>query len=195
MFRKLEASVNARDPLLTREQTWWKTLRAIGKEVGLVRLPPGQDLAADLVTADRSSRRAAGQRRGRRGHGRTRLTDDRGSALIETVGLLPSVFLVVAFCWQVAIVGVTFVWSGYAAQAASHAVQLGADPGPAARDRVPGYFRDGMQVAGPAAANDDRVRVTMRVPLFAPGYLDSPWTITTDRRVVTEPAARGGAGG
>jgi hypothetical protein len=74
-------------------------------------------------------------------------------------------------------------------------VQLGADPGPAARDRVPGYFRSGMQVAGPAAGDDDRVRVTMRVPLFAPGYLDSPWTITTDCRVVTEPAARGGAGG
>jgi pilus assembly protein CpaE len=193
MFRKLEPSVNARDPLLTREQGWWKTLRAIGKEVGLVRLPVNQDLAADLVTAGQQSRRAAREGRGRKGRGRGRLTGDRGSAAIETVGLIPSIFLVVAFCWQVAIVGVTFVWSGYAAQAASHAVQLGQDPGPVARDRVPGYFRDGMQVVGPSTEDGDRVRVSLRVPLFAPGVFGSPWTITSDRRVVTEPPARGGA--
>jgi pilus assembly protein CpaE len=193
MFRKLEPSVNARDPLLTREQGWWKTLRAIGKEVGLVRLPVNQDLAAELVTSEQPSRRAAREGRGRKGRGRGRLTGDRGSATIETVGLIPSIFLVVAFCWQVAIVGVTFIWSGYAAQAASHAVQLGEDPGPAAQDRVPGYFRDGMQVVGPSTELGNRVQVSLRVPLFAPGVFDSPWSITTDRRVVTEPPARGGA--
>jgi pilus assembly protein CpaE len=120
---------------------------------------------------------------------------DRGSAAIETVGLLPAMLLVVAFCWQVAVVGVTFIWSGYAAEAASHAVQLGADPVPAARQRVPAYFREGMHVVGPTPLDTEHVRVTLRVPLIMPGLVESPWSITTDRRVVGEPPARGGAFG
>jgi pilus assembly protein CpaE len=186
MFRKLESAVNSRDPLLVREQAWWKALRAIGKEAGVVRQRADTDVAADDVTATLPTRRAA--RGSARGGRLRRRGADEGSITVETVGVLPAVLLVVALCWQVALVGMSFVWTGHAASAASHAVSVGADAGPAARERVPGFFRSGMQVSpeGPGSGSGD-VRVSLAVPVLAPGLLHGPWRVTVDRTVVTEP--------
>lgn len=186
MFRKLESAVNSRDPLLVREQAWWKALRAIGKEVGIVRQRADLDVAADEVTATLQTRRAA-KVSARGGRLRRRHATEEGSITVETVGVLPAVLLVVALCWQVALVGMTFVWTGHAAGAASHAVSVGDDAGPAARGRVPGAFRAGMQVSpeGPGSGSG-QVRVSVAVPVLAPGLLEGPWRITVDRTVVTE---------
>lgn len=187
MFRKLESAVNSRDPLLVREPTWWKALRAIGKETGVVRLPAGQDVAADEVAAAATTRRANKVVRSRGRRLRRSAVSDQGSIAIETVGVLPAVLILVAFCWQIALVGVSFVWAGHAASAASRAVSVGSPAGPAARDRVPGAFRAGMQVTpeGAGAGSGD-VRVSLAVPVFAPGVFDGPWRITVNRTVVTE---------
>lgn len=187
MFRKLESAVNSRDPLLVREQVWWKSLRAIGKEAGVVRQRTDLDVAADEVTAALTTRRRA-KVPNRRGRPRRRSVADEGSITIETVGVLPAVLLVMALCWQVALVGMCVVWTGHAASAASHAVSVGADAGPAARARVPGFFRAGMQVwpDGPGSGSG-QVRVSLAVPVLLPGLLRGPWRITADRTVVTEP--------
>ncbi len=179
MFRKLEQAVNARDPQLVREQTWWKALRAVGLEIGAVRSPERQDLAAQVVLQEQK----VGRGRRRRGRAsRMTMEPERGSVAVETVGILPAVVLVVALLWQVVLIGATVVWTGHAASAAARAVSLGEDPRPPAQQRLPSSFRGGATVSESGAM----VRVSVRVPLFAPGLLSAPWTVDIDRRVVLE---------
>lgn len=180
MFRKLEQAVNARDPQLVREQTWWKALRAVGREVGAVRAPDRQDLAAQVVLQEQSARGRGRRRRAR--SSRMTMEPERGSIAVETVGILPAVLLVVTLLWQFVLVGATVVWTGHAASAAARAVSLGDDPALSAQQRLPSSFRGGTTVT----ENGSIVRVSVRVPLFAPGLLSSPWTVDIDRRVVLE---------
>ena len=194
MFRKLEQAVNNRDPLLVKEQAWWTAVRAIGREVGVVRVPERQGLAAQVVEgvrADRASRRRRGLRR-QGGPAPAPPADpqaapqpagERGSITVETVGVLPAVFLVVALLWQLVLVGATFVWTGHAASAAARAVSVGDDPRDPALDRLPSSMRGGAQVSG---EDVQPVRVSVRVPLFAPGLLSGPWRVTVEREVVRE---------
>jgi pilus assembly protein CpaE len=196
MFRKLEQAVNNRDPLLVREQAWWQALRAAGREIGIVRVPARQDLAAQLIESGRGGKRA--RRRGLRrssggaveaqAPGAARLpAGEAGSITVETVGVLPAVLLVVALLWQVVLVGATFVWTGHAASTAAQAVSVGDDPFPPAVDRLPSAMRGGAQVSSPPGHGGSRVvRVSVPVPLFAPGLIEAPWRITIERRVIRE---------
>jgi pilus assembly protein CpaE len=184
MFRKLEEAVNGRDPSLVREQTWWKAIRAVGREIGAVRRPERQDVAAELVTPE-----PTGRRRGRRGAGDREPVEvtpgrprDEGSITVETVGVLPAVLLVVALLWQVVLVGATVVWTGHAASAAAQAAAVGDDPRQPAVDRLPGAMRSGAHVS----AAGSTVQVSVPVPLVAPGLLRGPWRIGVDRQVVIE---------
>lgn len=196
MFRKLEQAVNNRDPLLVKEQAWWTAVRAIGREVGVVRVPERQGVAAQVVEQARRDR-SSGRRRGLRrrsepldpevtapppgpGPGPDR---ERGSITVETVGVLPAVFLLVALLWQLVLVGATFVWTGHAASAAATAVSVGDDPGQPARDRLPASMRNDVRVSG---EDVQPVRVSVAVPLFAPGLLRGPWQVTVEREVVRE---------
>ena len=181
MFRKLEQAVNARDPQLVREQTWWKALRAVALEIGAVRSPERQDLAAQVMLQDQEN--SGGRRRRRRGRAASMaLEPDRGSIAVETVGILPAVLLVAALVWQLVLVGATAVWTGHAASAAAQAVSVGDEPRVPVQERLPASFRDGATVQRAGS----QVRVSVPVPLFAPGLLSSPWTIDITRSVVVE---------
>lgn len=194
MFRKLEPAVNNRDPALVREQAWWKAVRAVGREVGVVRVPERQDLAAQLVEEQGGGGSRRRFRRGRpSGPGSAGATPgpgaqvavgaaDEGSITVETIGVLPAVLLLVALLWQVVLVGATVVWTGHAASAAAQAVQVGDDPRGPALERLPGPLRDGAQVG----VSGEHVRVSVPVPLFAPGLLSAPWRVGVDRDVVVE---------
>lgn len=186
MFRKLEQAVNSRDPLQVRDQTWWRAVRAVSREIGLVSAPQRQGLAArqiqESVTPTRK-RRFGGREPARPAAVPVAADSERGSITLETVGILPAILLVVALIWQVLLVGATVVWTGHAASAAAQAVAVGDDPGPPARDRLPAAFRSDAEVV--RTGND--VRVSVEVPLFAPGLLSGPWNIVVDRQVVVEP--------
>ncbi len=197
MFRKLEQAVNNRDPSLVREQAWWKALRAVGREVGVVRLPERQDLAAQLVEASATPRRSLFGR-GRKdeppaaGAGVSVtpvapvVASDEGSIAIETIGVLPAVLLLIALAWQLVLVGLTVVYTGHAASAAARAVSVGESDGEARRsalDRLPGLLRSDVRV-DPAG---DAVSVSVAVPLFAPGLVRGDWRIDVGRDVVAEP--------
>lgn len=191
MFRKLEQAVNNRDPSLVREQAWWRALRAVGREVGVVKMPERQDLAAKLVTDGASPKRSR-VGRGRKGEsapppGVPVLSGDEGSIAVETIGILPVALLVVAFLWQSVLVGATVVYTGHAASAAARAATLGEsreEVEASAMRRLPSSMRSDARVT---RSGSSRVEVSVAVPLFAPGVLSGGWRIDVDRNVVREP--------
>ncbi|TWP35944.1 AAA family ATPase [Leekyejoonella antrihumi] len=188
LHRQLEAAVNSRDPLSVHDRSWWKALRAIGKEIALVQAPARKDIAAQAITDDITSRKGRRKAHQVRRHGRKSANSELGQLTIELVGLLPAIFLVAAFIWQIGLVGMTFMWASYAADAAARQASIGKAPGPAAEARVPSYFRDGMSVdPSSSAPTSGRVDVSVRVPVLAPGLLNSPWSVRIDRTVVVEP--------
>lgn len=205
--RRLETASNSRTPELVTDVSWWRTLRAFGREVGVVRAraadddssprqegrpvvavpqvpgaAPGQGPeSAEAGDVEQGGRRAGGRRALRGG------TKDRGAVSVEFLGVIPAVLLVVAMLWQLGVVGMTYMWTGYAASAAARAAAVHETPlevREAARDRVPAGLRSSLQVTtGPGS----RVSVQSKVPLVAPGVLDLPWTVQIDRQVVREP--------
>jgi pilus assembly protein CpaE len=192
--RKLETSANSRSPELVDDPTWWKALRALGREIGLVRVAadapapaasparPAPAAPAPAPSLEKAGRASLPTRRRARG-------DDTGSASVELLGVLPWVALVCVMLWQLGIVGVTYVWTGHAASAAARAVSLGEPASQvrdAAQDRFPTGMRDGLRVnLDPGVTGG--VSVVSRVPLMMPGVLSSPWDVRVDRSVVMEP--------
>lgn len=169
MFRRLEPALNSRDPLSVRDEIWWRTLRTIGLEVGLVRTA---EPAGEPATAAGQRRRAA--RAGRRG--------DAGQATVETVGVLPVLLFALLVVWQLGVAGMTFVWSGHAADAAARALSVRADATAAAQRAVPDSVAPSVIVT--TAGNV--VTVSVKIPV-GPGLGTFPGQITTSRTVVMEP--------
>jgi len=174
--RRLESAANSRSPELVADAVWWKTLRAVGRELGLVR----QAAAPQQPTTPREvAPVAAAPDAGR----------DRGSASVELLGVLPWLVLVVAVLWQLGVAGMTYVWTGYAASAAARSVALHegqAETRAAAEDRMPAGMRAGLSVVVDPT-DPSHVSVTSRVPLVAPGFLSTAWEVRIDRQVVGEP--------
>ena len=159
MFRRLEPAINARDPFVVRESVWWRSLRGLAVEVGVLRASvgpvPGQAAAAPPGPAGSSSTAPNGARRGKR-----RRLRDAGQASIEGLAVLP---LLIAFClvaWQLAVLGAAAIWTGHAASVAARAVSVGADPGTAVRDALPSSVADDVSVA--AAGSSVTVHVTVQ---------------------------------
>lgn len=172
MYRRLEPAINARDPLAVRDRAWWEALRAIGREIGV---GPGQPEAPPAVTEAAGRGRKAGRRR------------EVGSLTVETVGLVPIVFTICLLCWQILLIGLTFVWSGHAAGAGARALSVNRDPGPAARASLPGAMSQSLSVDPERAGITDRVTVSLAAPLVAPGLASLPLRISSTRAVVIEP--------
>jgi len=166
MFRRLEPVINSRSPLDLRDETWWRALRVVGQEIQVV---PGTAAAATPATAPARS----GRRRGR----------DSGQATLEAVGILPALLLVLVILWQMALFGMTAIWSGHAAAAAARAVSVHQDPTAAALGEMPASMADDLSVATASGS----VTVTLRVPVVAPGLGAFPGGIETTRTVVMEP--------
>lgn len=119
---------------------------------------------------------------------RVRRGNDQGSASVEFLGVLPWALLIVAIVWQLVLVGMSFVWSGQAASAAARATSLGQEVHQirsAAKDAVPSGMQSDVNVTHPNG--DASVDVSVKVPVFAPGLVSSPWSVDTSRSVVMEP--------
>ncbi|MBT0772630.1 AAA family ATPase [Kineosporia sp. J2-2] len=167
MFRRLEPVINSRAPLELRDDVWWRALRVVGQEVQVV---PGGG------TAETPPRRDGRRRSRRRG-------EDAGQATLEVVGILPALLVVLVVLWQLALVGMTAIWSGHAASAAARAVSVGQDPTAAALGEMPGSMAGDLSVH----TSGDAVTVSLRVPVAAPGLASFPGGIETTRTVVMEP--------
>lgn len=176
MGSKLESSVNSRSPEYVTDVSWWRTLRAVGREVGVVRSsaseePPAAAPAAASAEATRRARR------------------EQGSASVELLGVLPVVAIVLAVMWQVSLTGLTYVWAGHAASAAARSLALGQpyeQVVDSAKDRMPGQMRGQTDVRVGVPTPSD-VRVSVQVPAVLPGVVSTPFSFDVDRKVVREP--------
>jgi pilus assembly protein CpaE len=196
--RGLERAGNSRTPAEVRNQTWWRSLRAIGAELDVTSAyREALASAAGLEAADagesppdRRSRDARGRGSGskasadsgRRPRAR-RVVVDAGQATLETVAMFPFALLVLAIALQAILLGVTFAYSGVAADAAARAVSLGNNPQAAVAEALP----SGMQSKVSVVAGGSSVKVTVRAPLLAGDGVTRDVGVGVNHRVVEEP--------
>ncbi|QAY64375.1 hypothetical protein ET495_15465 [Xylanimonas allomyrinae] len=199
--RNLETAMNSRSPHLVESENWWRALRAVGDELHVLRAVPGAQVPA--ANARRRSLRP-GSRRSSDAGTETAAPSSRagrraapaaqsGAVSVELLGALPVLLLVLLTLAQLAAASLTYVWAGHGAAAAAREAAVApydiAAAQAAVREAVPSSVAHTMHVTitrNGAASGEVGVRVRTPVPLLLPG-LGSPWDITVDRRVVTEP--------
>jgi pilus assembly protein CpaE len=130
-----------------------------------------------------------------------RLGAERGQATVEFMGILPAVIVVFLALWQIALIGLTYVSAGHAAN--DGARRLATNPSAAGAD--PPYRQAALEDLGPAwrkgaeisKENGVTVSVKLKVPLLIPG-LHTPFVIHTTADTSVEdqsvPPRQGGAG-
>ena len=189
-FRRLEPALNARNPLELRNPQWWSDLRQIGREVGLV--PQTKETRRQVAATGRARPAAdpvlepAGAPTGTPARRRRRRGGDDGSIAIESIALLPLFGMVAAVVWHMAMIGGGYVLQSNAAAAAARSYSIERSESAAlsaARDTVPGYMREEVEVE----ASGYRVRVTMGIPGVVNGVPGIPTEVSSSRQVVTEP--------
>jgi pilus assembly protein CpaE len=208
--RALERSGNSRTPSEVKNQAWWKSLRAIGAELDLgsafrdavataARMesadgtasttsgaaPAGSSTAAvasgpPAKGHNRSAGRAAKPPRGRSAR---RVAMDSGQATLETVAMFPFALLILAICLQTILLGVSYAYSGVAADAAARAVSIGTNPQLAVAEALPAGLYSKVSVN----AGGSSVRVTVRAPLLVGDGVTRDVGIVVNHRVVEEP--------
>ncbi len=196
--RGLERAGNSRTPAEVRNQTWWRSLRAIGQELdvtGAYREALAAEAGLEAAEAaasppTRRNRHANGRGSGRRAPAESgrgprprRVVVDAGQATLETVAMFPFALLILAVALQTILLGVTFAYSGVAADAAARAVSLGNNPQAAVAAALP----SGMQSKVSVAAGGSSVRVTVRAPLLMGDGVTRDVGIGVNHRVVEEP--------
>lgn len=110
---------------------------------------------------------------------------ERGAVALENAAMIPLALTLAVFGWQVAVIGMTFVYTGHASGAATREWAITSDEHSArveARDAVPEPFRSGVDVS----ASGDTVTVRMDIPASfdVPGL---PQQMTVTEGVVMEP--------
>lgn len=117
------------------------------------------------------------------GRPNVRATREAGQVTVENVVLFPFALIVLVICLQLVLLGLSFVWSGVAADAAARAVSIGTDPAAAARDVVPGPLADQVVVD----RDGPRVVVRVKAPLLLGDGVTRTVTVDVDHAVVEEP--------
>jgi pilus assembly protein CpaE len=196
--RGLERAGNSRTPAEVRNQTWWRSLRAIGEELDVtsayreaLATTAGLEAAdADASPSRRSRKDVQGHRssseaptEARRRPRARRVVVDSGQATLETVAMFPFALLILAVALQAILLGVTFAYSGVAAGAAARAVSLGNNPQVAVADALP----SGMHSKVSVSAGGSSVNVTVRAPLLVGSGVTRDVPIIVGHRVVEEP--------
>ncbi|PZR51855.1 hypothetical protein DNL40_14690 [Xylanimonas oleitrophica] len=207
--RRLEASTNSRSPHLTTDEGWWRALRAVGHELGVARaLDSGEPEETDSRSRRGRRSRSAQQQEGERSAGdvapeaeapvvtgrrAARAARERGSMSLELLGVVPALALLVAVLCQLALAGVTYVYTGHAATQAARQAAI-AEPWEswrvreAAQDAFPQGLRSRLDVGVDYSPSGSvQVDVTAGVPRLMPGVMRSGWDVTVDRQVVREP--------
>lgn len=118
-----------------------------------------------------------------------RLAGEGGATTIETVGVWPMILLAFMIAWQIALVGMTFVFAGHSARAGARALAVG-DPvaSAASKDLPPGWQVGGAdpRVIGGQEQGTQAVKVSVPVPLLVPGLVQLPLHVTTTSGTVIE---------
>ncbi len=111
------------------------------------------------------------------------MDDERGQASVELVAALPALLLAGLLALQLLAAGYALTLADGAAEAGALALASGGSAAGAARDALPGWARDDVDVS----VHGERVTVRLRPP--------SPLRSVADRLAVTSSAAAKGPGG
>lgn len=111
--------------------------------------------------------------------------DQRGSASLELVAMVPYLLLAAAFGWQLLLTAYVTTSATNAARTGARSGSLGGDPVAAAMAAIPDPLRGDTTVVmtGPSA-----VRVDVEVPVLFPGLTTDRFTI--DREATFPPPER-----
>lgn len=169
--RTLESFVEGREPSRVKKNSWGAGITALTKSIVLGKAADGAS-PPSAAPRSRSGRSARGEE---------------GSITVETVVLFPLALSIGLLCWQVVLVALSFVWAGHATDAAARSLSVNRDPGPAARRAVPDSLEGVLRVSPEKVDGGTTVTVSLDVPFIAPGWFDTPFTITSTRTVVREP--------
>jgi hypothetical protein len=113
----------------------------------------------------------------RRDHERVEAGRLRGQATVELVGMLPLAALIALAIAQLLAAGAARELAGHAAEAGAAAILQGLDPRRAAREALPGWSGDRVEVR----VTGRRVRVRVRPLPIVPGLADElAATVTAD---------------
>jgi pilus assembly protein CpaE len=198
--RGLERAGNSRTPGEVRNQVWWRSLRTVATELDValayreaVAAAAAGEPAAEVEGDENGSRRrrvATGQAANgkaaepvRRKSRPRRVVAESGQASLETVAIFPFALMFFAIGLQMIMIGISFAYSGVAADAAARAVSLGTSPQAAVADALPA----GMSSKVSVTAGGDTVVVTVRAPLVATEGWTREVSIDVNHQVVEEP--------
>ncbi len=115
----------------------------------------------------------------------SRRSRERGQIAVENVVAFPLAIFIALAAWQIAVIGLTFVFSSHAARVAAREYSVTgsqASAQSAARGASPWAFGDGLTVS----AGGSDITVTMNVPAAGPASLGFPQKLTSTRAVVSE---------
>ena len=188
--RGLERAGNSRTPSEVRNAAWWKSLRAVGKELDVMRTYRDAARASVRAAAEDAAETApvAARRGGRKAKkvpaaaGR-RASSEAGQVTLENAALVPVAMVILVVCLQFVLLGVSFVWSGVAADAAARAVSIGTSPQAAVAQALPSSMDAQVSTSGSS------VRVRVKAPLLMGNGIGRTQDvqIDVDHRVVEEP--------
>ncbi|SDK39274.1 TadE/TadG family type IV pilus assembly protein [Streptomyces indicus] len=111
------------------------------------------------------------------------LKSDKGAAILEFTGFLPTLLLIGLACIQLGLVGYTFSQAGSAARAAARAASLEQNADAAGRAAMSDWLADGASISAPPGATTVTATVEVDIPELIP-FVDMGWTAT---RTVTMP--------
>jgi pilus assembly protein CpaE len=98
-----------------------------------------------------------------------RFAGESGQTTIAFAGLLPLLAITVILLWQIALVGMTFVFAGHAARAGARALAVGDNVASAVLKDLPGGWQADSISPSADNAGYGQVNVDVKVPLFFPG--------------------------
>lgn len=177
-YRALEEAGNTGDPLRLTDDAFRKAFRLVADELGLLSAPeeaPSQEPKG-------SSRKL--KLSGKKG--------DSGVALVEFAALIPLFVFICMVAWQFVLVGLTSMYASHAASEGAR--QAAVTPyneqkiDYEARKRVDAKWKQEDQMTVDVARNrpdGDFVQVSIKIPVFIPGY-NAPIDIGAESRIVPE---------
>ncbi|KAF4406075.1 MULTISPECIES: AAA family ATPase [Streptomyces] len=186
-FRELQPVVDAGrvqdlDNRSQVKQALWRLAGELGLVKGAVPDPAGRPPA-------RGGRKAPGGRGTLGLAPRRRRGGDSGQAAVEFLGMVPLLLVVLALCWQCALLGYTYSLAGNSADEAARAATAAASSGacrPAAEKNLPGAWREGASISCSRDGGLWRARVALKVPVLFPGSVDFPVTVTGEAGAAEE---------
>lgn len=100
--------------------------------------------------------------------------NQRGSASLEIIGMLPYLFMAALFAWQVLVAGYIAVNTENAARNGSRVEGRGGDGTAAAIDSLAPFVRDNAT----ASVDGERATVTVEIPIVLPQITNENFAIT-----------------